>query len=126
MPVIVSPEVIALYNERMAPAEGLPLVGEMETFLAVKQRLVTFTLHFGTREVGALFVGISSRALLLGASVPIGYVIEWNREDGAAPPTYSSLEVTLRDRRQLAGFTRWLRDEQSLAATELSDGFRAR
>lgn len=116
VPVIVSPEVIALYNERIAPADGLPLIGEMETFLAVKRRLVTFTLRIGEREVGALLVGVSPRARLLGASVPIGHVLAWNREDGGASPTYSSLEVTLRDRRQLAGFTRWLEREQRLEA----------
>jgi putative ABC transport system permease protein len=63
-----------------------------------------------------VLVGISSKAMPIGMTMPIQYIQRWNREfmGEEAATTYSSIIVTLKDRNRLAPFSQWLIDEQGL------------
>jgi hypothetical protein len=56
------------------------------------------------RRVEAVVVGVSSRAMPVGVTMPIQYIRRWNQEymGAEAASSYSSIIVTLKDRNQLA------------------------
>ena len=68
------------------------------------------------RRVEAVVVGVSSRAMPVGVTMPIQYLQRWNKEymGEEAASSYSSIIVTLKDRNQIAPFSQWLVDEQGL------------
>jgi ABC-type antimicrobial peptide transport system permease subunit len=68
------------------------------------------------RRVEAVIVGVSTRAMPVGVTMPIEYIRRWNQEymGDEAASSYSSIIVTLKDRDQLAPFAGWLVDEQGL------------
>jgi putative ABC transport system permease protein len=67
-----------------------------------------------------MVVGISSKAMPIGITLPRGYVERWNREYAGeeAANTYSSIEVALTGRDAVAPFAGWLRDELDLTLAD--------
>ncbi len=132
IPVIVSPTVLELYNSQIADSHGLPHIGVMEQFIAERGReRMHFAMGLGDtmvagsnltidagkrREVGAILVGVSTKARQVGLTIPIGYVERWNREYAGdqVASEYSSIIVTLKNKDQLAPFSQWLQDEMKL------------
>jgi uncharacterized membrane protein len=104
---VLSPFIVELYNSAIAPTHGLPKLGKF-----VLDRFVgfTFTAELGRSMMGTartnepprlrrfMLVGLSARAAPLAVTVPLAYVVEWNRlysgADAASRPT--SLLVELR------------------------------
>jgi putative ABC transport system permease protein len=100
VPVLVSRYLIEIFDKSLAPAHGLPPVGET---LVARAEGVTFDLRLGEsllgkarrgapRTVRARVVGVSKRAIDLGITLPLDVVRRWNREyasDAAADQTSS-------------------------------------
>jgi hypothetical protein len=126
VPVVVSPELIEAYNERYATARNLPRLDPAMLALVSRRKPITFTITLGTSlaagdgasvlEVPATFVGVSTHAQPMGITVPIGHVLAWNRALGHAGTTYTSIDVRLRDVREVETFGRWLDEKLSLSA----------
>jgi putative ABC transport system permease protein len=88
VPVIVSRYLVEIFDKSIAPAHGLPPVGET---LVARAEGVTFSLRLGEsllgkaragapRAVRARVVGVSRRAIDLGITLPLGVVRRWNEE----------------------------------------------
>lgn len=103
VPAIVSRYLVEIFDKTIAPAHGFPAVGQ--TLVAQAQGVV-FTMRLGEsllgrakhgepRTIKAKIVGISSSAVDLGLTFPIGVVKRWNREYGGerAAERYSSIVV---------------------------------
>jgi putative ABC transport system permease protein len=103
VPVIVSRYLIEIFDKSIAPAHGLPPVGET---LIARAEGVTFSLRLGEsllgkaragapRSVRARVAGVSRRAIDLGITLPLEVVRRWNREYAgeAAAARYSSAIV---------------------------------
>jgi len=136
VPVIVSNTLLELYNSSFAQSHGLPAIGGFETFVAQKGVLeqMTFRIGLGStyvagsnrrlggkrRVVEAYLVGISSKAMPIGMTVPIQYVRDWNREfvGEDAATAYSSVIVRTTTKEEVAPFAAWVRNELGL---ELAD-----
>jgi hypothetical protein len=126
VPVIVSPALLELYNQRFAPARDLPRIDATMAGFLVGKRPLAFTITIGTSlggaagsavlEVDATIVGVSKHAQPMGITVPIGHVMAWNRALGQSAPTYTSVDVRLRDAQKLETFDRWLGDKLELVA----------
>jgi ABC-type lipoprotein release transport system permease subunit len=133
VPVVLSATVVELYNNQFAKSHGMPMADRNLVNLLIQQRGLSamrfsiglgFTTVSGTgsvtsqapRRVEAVVVGVSSRAMPVGVTMPIQYIKRWNQEymGPDAASSYSSIIVTLKDRNQLAPFSQWLIDEQSL------------
>lgn len=142
VPVIISPTVLELYNSQVASARKLPVIGDVETFLLERgAERMRFTIGLGDtmvaggakatvpvekrREVEAQLVGISSKAMPVGMTIPIGYVRRWNAEFAGeeAAGRYSSIIVTLRDKDRLAPFSAWLEDNDLRLEDSLGERF---
>jgi putative ABC transport system permease protein len=129
VPVIVSPTLLSLYNDRYAKQHGLPHFGEAEVFLASRSERLRFTIELGNtmitgvgeppvvkRRVTARVVGVSKQARPIGLTVPMSHVAAWNRElvDEHAATHYTSLTVTLRGAGRKAAFDAWLKKDLGL------------
>jgi hypothetical protein len=103
VPALVSRYLVEIFDKSIAPAHGLPPVGET---LVARAQGVTFTLRLGEsllgrakhgtpRTVKIKAVGISRRAIDLGMTLPLDVVRRWNREyaGDAAAERYSSVMV---------------------------------
>lgn len=88
IPCLIPRDLLEVYNSAFAKAQDLPQLNE--TFLLGKH----FNMILGESSVMSLrtgkviqkrgvIVGLTNRGTLLGVTVPIEYVIEWNREIGA-------------------------------------------
>jgi len=106
VPVLVSRYLVEIFNKGIAPAHGLPPVGES---LISRAQGVTFNLHLGEsllgrarqgspRTVRARVVGVSQRAIDLGITLPLSTVRRWNKEYAGeqASNSFSSLLVEVR------------------------------
>jgi putative ABC transport system permease protein len=106
VPVLVSRYLVEIFNKGVAPAHGLPPVGES---LLSRANGVTFNLYIGesllgrakqgaSRLVKARIVGVSARAIDLGMTLPLGTVRRWNKEYAGeqASNAFSSLLVEAR------------------------------
>ena len=106
VPVLVSRYLVELFNKGIAPAHGLPPVG---TALLERASGVTFTMRLGESLLGASkqgsvrtvrgrVVGVSSRAIDLGLTLPIDTVRRWNEEFAGAEAgqAFSSVLVETR------------------------------
>lgn len=112
VPVLVSPMLVELYNGSLARVHGLPRIGG---FLLSQLRGFTFTAELGrsfvsrdhkegtARQRRLMLVGVSDRAMPIGATVPLPYVQRWNQEyaGAAAAQRYSSLLVQVRPGRSV-------------------------
>ena len=133
VPVVMSPTMIELYNGQFAKSHGLPVADEdFVKFMLQRGGLsaMRFSVGLGLttiagtnssikakpRRVEAVLVGISSKAMPIGMTIPIQYVERWNQEylGTEAATTYSSIVVTLRDKNRLAVFAQWLQDTLDL------------
>jgi hypothetical protein len=103
VPALVSRYLVEIFDKSIAPAHGLPPVGET---LVARAQGVTFTLRLGEsmlgkakrgapRTVKIRAVGVSKRAIDLGLTLPLAVVQRWNREQAgdAAAERYSSAMV---------------------------------
>ena len=103
VPALVSRYLVEIFDKNIAPAHGLPPVGET---LVARAQGVTFNLRLGEsllgkskhgapRTVKIRAVGVSRRAIDLGITLPLGVVRRWNREmaGDAAAALYSSAMV---------------------------------
>lgn len=134
VPIVMSPTMIELYNGQFAKSHGLP-IADLDFIKFVTQRgglgAMRFSIGLGlttvagsnasiaaskVRRVEAVLVGISSKAMPIGMTMPIQYIEAWNREYRGedAATTYSSIIVRLKDRNQIAVFSQWLQDDLDL------------
>lgn len=133
VPVVLSSTVVELYNNQFAKSHGMPMADQnLVNFLIQSRGLsaMRFSIGLGNttiagtstmtkkrpRRVEAVVVGVSSRAMQVGVTMPIQYITRWNQEymGQDAATAYSSIIVRLRDRNKLAPFSSWLVDEQGL------------
>lgn len=133
VPVLVSPTMVSLWNDRFAAEHGLAWLDAPGLAAAIDRGQFAFTITLGEsmlpygdarprHTVEAIVVGVSPRAKSIGLTVPIGHVASWNIAEPDAPPDvrYSSLEVTLRARDRVAPFARWLHDTYGLEAETIA------
>ncbi|HEY3803156.1 MAG TPA: ABC transporter permease [Kofleriaceae bacterium] len=133
VPIVMSPTMIELYNGQFAKSHNLPVADEdFVKFMLHRGGLsaMRFSIGLGLttiagtnssltakpRRVEAVLVGLSTKAMPIGMTVPIQYIERWNQEylGKEAATTYSSIVVTLRDKNQLAVFAQWLQDALDL------------
>jgi len=133
VPVVLSATVVELYNNQFAKSHGMPMADKNLVNMLIQQRGLSamrfsiglgYTTIAGTgsitkrrpRRVEAVVVGVSTRAMPVGVTMPIEYIQRWNKEymGDEAASSYSSIIVTLKDRNKLAPFSQWLVDEQGL------------
>lgn len=133
VPVVLSPTVVELYNTRFAKSHGMPVANQdLVKFLIESRGLSAMRFSVGLnntviagggrvsrkkmRRVEAMIVGVSTRAMQLGITMPIEYIERWNREymgDDAAT-AFSSIIVKVKDRNQIAPFAQWIKDSLDL------------
>jgi putative ABC transport system permease protein len=112
VPALVSRYLVELFDHAIAPAHGLPPVAES---LLARADGVSFELGLGNsllgvarqgqeRRVKVQIVGVSPKAIDLGATLPIEVVRRWNREYAgeAAGARYTSVVVRVDDARAMA------------------------
>ncbi|HEY4177039.1 MAG TPA: ABC transporter permease [Kofleriaceae bacterium] len=132
VPVVMSSTVVELYNNQFAKSHGMPMADEnLVNFLIQTRGLSAMRFSIGLnattvagsrmakkqwRRVEAVVVGVSSRAMRIGVTMPIQYIERWNKEfvNEDAASNFSSIIVKLKDRNQLAPFSSWLVDKQGL------------
>jgi len=134
VPIVLSATVVELYNNQFAKSHGMPMADKNLVNFLIQTRGLSamrfsvglgYTTIAGTatvtrhrpRRVEAVVVGVSSRAMPVGVTMPIGYIRRWNQEymGDEAATSYSSIIVTLKDRDRLAVFAQWLQEpEQGL------------
>ena len=133
VPVVLSSTVVELYNTRFAKAHGMPVANQdLVNFLIQSRGLSAMRFSVGLnntviagggkvsrtrpRRVEAVIVGVSSRAMPVGVTMPLPYIEKWNREflGEEAATAFSSIIVKLKDRNQLAPFSQWLKDSEDL------------
>jgi hypothetical protein len=129
VPIVLSSTVVELYNNQFAKSHGMPMADQnLVNFLIQSRGLsaMRFSIGLGNttiagtstmtqkkpRRVEAVVVGVSSRAMQVGVTMPIQYITRWNKEymGDEAAGAYSSIIVKLKDRTQLAPFGEWLKD----------------
>ncbi len=113
VPVLVSPYLVEIFDKSIAPAHGLPPVGESlirqaegATFrLWLGESLLGRSKHGSPRHVSVRVVGISRQAIDLGATVPLEVVRRWNREYAGAKAAdeYTSVLVKVRANDEVSG-----------------------
>ena len=137
VPVIVSPTLLELYNGQFAASHGLPVIGQFEQFVAERGGLGKMRFYIGLgdtmvagsnivvpahkqRQVQGMLLGISSRSMPIGMTVPIEYMRRWNREFSGeeAATAYSSIVVTLEDKDDVAPFAAWLQQSLDLRVAD--------
>jgi hypothetical protein len=128
VPVLISRTLVEIYNGSFAPAHGLPRIGTLQeaALLSAARKLRAVIILGESFIIGggvqlqqrpeaweAMLVGVSTKAMPIGMTVPIGYLRRWNAGyiGAAAAKSYSSILVDLRDRGQLATFMPWLREQ---------------
>ncbi len=112
VPVLVSRYMVEIFDKSIAPAHGLPPIGET---VVKEAQNVTFWLWLGKsalgkatqgspRAVSVRVVGISPQAIDLGATLPLEVVRRWNREYSGpeAANQYSSVLVKVRANDQVS------------------------
>jgi ABC-type antimicrobial peptide transport system permease subunit len=134
VPIVMSPTMIELYNGQFAKSHGLP-IADLDFVKFVTQRgglgAMRFSIGLGlttiagsnaaiarhkVRRVEGVLVGISTKAMPIGMTMPIPYIQRWNREflGEEAATSYSSIIVRLKDKNRIAVFAQWLQDDLDL------------
>jgi hypothetical protein len=127
VPIVLSSTVVELYNNQFAKSHGMPMADQNLVNMLIQQRGLSamrfsvglgFTTIAGTgvvtkrrpKRVEAVVVGVSSRAMPVGVTMPIEYIRRWNREylGEEAAGAYSSIIVKFKDRNQIAVFSDWI------------------
>lgn len=133
VPIVLSATVVELYNNQFAKSHGLPMADKNLVNWLIQTRglnAMRFSIGLGNttiaggkavtnkrpRRVEAVIVGVSTRAMPVGVTVPIQYMKRWNAEymGPDAASAYSSIIVRLKDRNDLAPFSQWLVDKEGL------------
>jgi ABC-type antimicrobial peptide transport system permease subunit len=132
VPVVISEALIEIYNSQFAKSRGLPAIGKMEQFIVQRGGLSKMRLYIDLgksavsmsnkpllaepRRVEGVLLGISKKAIPIGATVPMGYVKRWNKEYAGeeSASAYSSIIVGLKDKEDVAPFGQWLMDVPNL------------
>jgi len=112
VPVVVSRYLLEIFDKSLAPAHGLPPVGQT---LLNQAHIVVFRLwlgesllgkskHGSPRHVNARVAGISTRAIDIGITIPLEVVRRWNREYTGQDTAdeYSSVLVQVRNKDQVS------------------------
>ena len=115
VPVVVSRYLVEFFDKTIAPAHGLPPIGET---IVDQTEDVVFRLWLGQsglgrafesdkagpRHVNARLVGISKRAIDIGITLPLETVRRWNREYSgpASAEEYSSVLVQVKNKDQVS------------------------
>jgi putative ABC transport system permease protein len=136
VPVVISPFLLEMYSSTFAKTYKLPAVSadNAQGFIELRgMSKMSFNIILGAsalvgqeekelppeqqRTVEAVLVGVSSKAIRIGLTLPIQYIERWNRElaDARAASTYSAIEVTLRDSDQLATFVQYIKEKHGLS-----------
>jgi hypothetical protein len=128
VPVLVSRTILEIYNGSFAPAHGMPRIGAMqEAAILNTARNLRAVIVLGESFIQgtvanlkhrpetweAMLVGISTKAMPIGMTVPIGYLRAWNAAfvGPQAARSYSSILVDLKDRGLISSFLPWLREQ---------------
>lgn len=114
VPVILSRRMIEMYNGSIAPSNpSLPKIPDFATSLFWGRR---FTVELGKSYLGTKakrggpsvqrifrLVGVSSKTTFLGLTIPLDYLIAWNKRygDGDASKNYSSLLLRVKDKAKI-------------------------
>lgn len=127
VPMIVSPNLLEIYNKQFASTHGMPVIGGLESFALKNLRVhvmlggtmfgaTTRKLETEPYKVEGVLLGVSDKAIPIGVTIPIDYVRKWNREfiGEAAAATYSSVVVQLESPDQTAEFGAWIIEELDL------------
>ncbi len=132
VPVVISDTLIEIYNSQFAKSRNLPAIGKMEQFIVQRGGLSKMRLYIDLgksavsmsnkpllsepRRVEGVLLGISSRSIPIGATVPMGYVKRWNKEFAGeeSATAYSSIIVGLDNKEDVAPFGKWLMDVPNL------------
>ncbi len=117
---------VEIYNGSFAPAHNMPKIGRMqEAALIGTLRGLRFAVTLGESFISgpaynlharpetwdAMLVAISSKAMPIGMTVPIGYLRRWNAAYAgpASARAYSSIVVDLKQRSAIASFLPWVK-----------------
>jgi len=116
VPALIPTALIEVYNSAFARANNLP--GLNPSFLLGKH----FNMNLGESSISGssgsviqrqgVIVGLTDRGTLLGVTVPIEYVREWNRRIGSegAADDYSSVVIEVTDARYVPMVTEAVRN----------------
>lgn len=136
VPVIISKNLLEIYNTQLARSRGWPAIGGMEQFIVSRGGLGEMRGYFDlgasmmgdfssklkapVRTVQGTLLGISDRAIDIGVTIPIGYVKRWNREfvGEEAAESYSSVVVKLKEKDEVGDFVAWVQGELKLEITD--------
>jgi putative ABC transport system permease protein len=108
VPVLASRYLVEVFDKTLAPAHGWPPIGET---LLNRAKMIVFRLWLGEsllgkakqggpRHANVRLIGISTRAIDIGITMPIEVVRRWNREyaGAAAADEYSSVLVQVHEK----------------------------
>ena len=129
VPMLISRNLVEIYNTQFAKSRGLPVIGAMEEFIVQRGGLSKMRLHLDLgatmveasgnvkappRRIEGVLLGISDKAVPIGITVPIGYVERWNREflGEEAATTYSSIVVRLENKDDVGPFSAWVESDE--------------
>jgi ABC-type lipoprotein release transport system permease subunit len=115
VPVVVSRYLVEFFDKTIAPAHGIPPIGET---IVLQTQDMTFKLWLGQSGLGRAFqsdkagprhvngrlVGVSQRAIDIGITLPLETVQRWNREysGDAAAEEYSSALVQVKNKDEVS------------------------
>ncbi|MCC6523487.1 MAG: ABC transporter permease [Polyangiaceae bacterium] len=114
VPAVVSPYIVEIFDKTIAPAHRMPpfaktLIGLAEGVVFdmwIGESQLGRSKHGALRRVAMRIVGISSRAIDVGITLPLEVVRRWNREfTGSAADSYSSVAVRVRSGADLGPLT---------------------
>ncbi|MBN1231898.1 MAG: FtsX-like permease family protein [Candidatus Coatesbacteria bacterium] len=101
VPVVASSTLLEIYNEAFASANNLPRLTEKdiigrELFLDLGKNSLRRAEDYSPLNVKGVIIGFSNISTIFGASVPLEYVLKWNKMFGMKDNNYSALilEVT--------------------------------
>jgi putative ABC transport system permease protein len=131
VPIIISRNLVEIYNTQFAKSRGLPVIGAMEEFIVQRGGLSKMRMYIDLgatmvdatkrvkappRQIEGVLLGISDKAIPIGMTVPIGYVERWNREylGEEAATTYSSIVVKLKNKDDVGPFATWVEKDLGL------------
>jgi ABC-type antimicrobial peptide transport system permease subunit len=136
VPVIVSRNLLEIYNTQFAKSRGWPVIGGMEEFIVQRGGLkemrlfmdlgasmmgdTNVELRAGRRTVYGTLLGLSDKAIPIGVTVPLAYVKRWNREfiSDDAGEAYTSIVVKARDKDDVGRLASWVQSDLKLQITD--------
>src|SRR5690606_29837950 len=90
VPILVSRNLVEIYNTQFAKSRGVPVIGAMEEFIVSRGGLSKMRLYIDLgatmvqatnaplkappRQIQGVLLGISDKAIPIGITIPMGYV----------------------------------------------------